>query len=60
MKFFRDLFRNPTPQEIAASELNDAKRALLQAQSGYEYAKRMADYNTDRVRRLTVYLADAA
>jgi hypothetical protein len=59
MKFLIDLFRTPTAAEIAARELHEAKRDLLNAQSGYEYAKRMAEYNTDRVRRLTLYLADA-
>jgi len=60
MKFLIDLFRTPNASEVAARELHEAKRELLNAQSGYEYAKRMAEYNTDRVRRLTAYLADAA
>jgi len=46
----------PSPKELAAKELEEAKRRFLEAQSGMEYAKRMSDYHSDRIKRLTNYL----
>lgn len=51
MKWF-DLFRTPTAAELAKKELEETKRALLEAQSTFEYAGAMVDYHTKRLRRL--------
>ena len=62
MNIFRDLqntFRAPSPVAMATQELEEAERSLLEAMSAAEYARRMADYHTDRIHRLTVYLRDA-
>ena len=53
---FQSLWQVPSPKEIAAKELEEAKRRFLDAQSGMEYAKRMSDYHADRIKRLTNYL----
>ncbi len=49
----------PSPNEMAAKELEEAKRRFLDAQSGMEYARRMSDYHADRIKRLTAYLENA-
>jgi hypothetical protein len=51
-------FRLPSPKELAAKELENAHRKLLEALSAQEYAKRMADYHSDRIKRLTAYLKE--
>ena len=52
----QDLWRLPSATEMAAKELEEAKRRYLDAQSAMEYARRMSDYHADRVKRLTNYL----
>lgn len=54
----KDYFRMPSAKEMAAKELSEAQRKLLDALSAQEYAKRMADYHSDRIKRLTAYLKD--
>lgn len=56
----KDYFRLPSAKEMAAKELNEAQRKLLDALSAQEYAKRMADYHSDRIKRLTAYLKEEA
>lgn len=56
---FQSLWQLPSPKELAAKELQEAKRRFLDAQSGMEYAKRMSDYHADRIKRLTNYLESA-
>ena len=53
---FQSLWQLPSPKELAAKELQEAKRRFLEAQSAMEYAKRMSDYHSDRIKRLTNYL----
>jgi len=53
---FQDFWRMPSAKEIAAKELEEAKRRFLDAQSAMEYARRMSDYHADRIKRLTNYL----
>lgn len=52
----QDLWRLPSATEMAAKELEEAKRRFLEAQSAMEYARRMSDYHADRIKRLTNYL----
>ena len=56
----KDYWRLPSAKEMAAKELNEAQRKLLDALSAQEYAKRMADYHSDRIKRLTAYLKEEA
>lgn len=55
----QELWRLPSATEMAAKELEEAKRRFLEAQSAMEYARRMSDYHADRVKRLTNYLESA-
>ena len=54
----KNYFRLPSAKELAAKELEMAQRKLLEALSAQEYAKRMADYHQDRIKRLSAYLRD--
>lgn len=54
----RSVFDLPTAELLANVELAEAKRSLLAAQSAQDYAKRMVDYHSDRIKRLTAYLAN--
>ena len=54
----KNYFRLPSAKELAAKELEMAQRKLLEALSAQEYAKRMADYHQDRIKRLSTYLRD--
>ena len=51
-------FRKPTAKEIAARELEDARRHLLQEQARAEYHAKMADYYKGVIGRLTAYLKE--
>jgi len=54
----KDYWRMPSAKELAAKELEQAQRKLLDALSAQEYARRMADYHSDRIKRLTAYLKE--
>lgn len=56
----KDYFRLPSAKELAVKELEMAHRKLLVALSAQEYARRMADYHSDRIKRLTAYLKEEA
>lgn len=45
-------FRRPSPQERMAQELEDARLALLDAQTGRDYANSMVQYHESRIDRL--------
>jgi hypothetical protein len=51
--------KKPSVVMLATKELEEAQKQLLQAQSSYEYAKRMADYHSDRIARLSAFLRNA-
>jgi hypothetical protein len=53
------LFSLPSSDELARLELEEAKRQLLQMQTALDYSKRMVDYHSDRIKRLTAYVAKA-
>jgi hypothetical protein len=55
---FLSLFKTPSPVEIAARELDEARRQLLQSQSAAEYATRISAYHLDRIKRLQTYIKD--
>ena len=52
----KDYFKTPSPEELAAKELDEARRELLKALSGQDYANRIVQYHEDRIKRLTEYL----
>ena len=55
----QSIFRTPSADELAVVELEEAKRQLLQMQTALDYSKRMVDYHSDRIKRLTAYVAKA-
>ena len=57
---FLNFFQTPTALELAATELEEARRDLLRSQSAAEYAGRIAEYHQDRIKRLTEYIKDQA
>lgn len=54
MKF--NPFRKPSAKELAQIELEEAQRQLLTAQTSADYARRITEYNQDRIRRLQAFL----
>ena len=54
----KQLLSGPTPEELAARELVEAKKALLMAQTGEEYARSQVEYNRARIVRLHEWLAN--
>jgi hypothetical protein len=52
----RLMMKTVTPAQAVAHELLHAEHALLQAESGVEYATALVAYNKNRVKRLKAYL----
>jgi hypothetical protein len=52
-------FRKPTAKEIAARDLEDARRHLLLEQASAEYHAKMAEYYRGVEERLARYLKEA-
>jgi hypothetical protein len=52
----REFFKPPSTLTLASIELEAAKRELLVAQTGADYALNICKYNQDRITRLTVFL----
>lgn len=59
IEFLRHVYTPPSAEVIALRELESAKRSLLEAQSGREYAESMVKYHDARIKRLTTYLHKA-
>lgn len=53
-----DLFRKPSAAALAQIELDEARRRLLVAQTGLDYARAMVRYETNRVQRLEGMLVE--
>ena len=49
-------FRSPSQQELIAHELDQARRGLLEAQTGRDYAAAMVGYHEARIERLRLQL----
>jgi hypothetical protein len=49
-------FRTPSPKELMARELDQARRGLLEAQTGRDYAMAMVNYHLNRIDRLRAQL----
>lgn len=58
-KDIADLFRTPTTLELAARELAQAERVLLESETAREYATAMVEYNQERIHRLRKYLKES-
>lgn len=54
-----DIFRTPTALEIAARELAQAERQVLEAETGREFATAMVEYNKERIYRLRKYIKES-
>lgn len=54
-----NIFRTPSALELAAKELAQAERALLEAETAREYATAMVDYNNERIHRLRRFMKEA-
>ena len=52
-----NLFKVPSPHELALRELEEAKREHLLSCSAVEYASAMVTYNEQRIQRLEDVLA---
>lgn len=55
-----ELFRAPSAEEMAAKELEAARRELLNMLTAQDYSKRMVEYHLDRIKRLTAYLKESS
>ena len=56
MKLLDKLFRKQSLSQLVLSELEDARRAKLEAESGRDYAQSLVIYNDARIKRLLVRL----
>ncbi len=56
MKALTNILRKPAPATLMATELDDARRALLEAQSARDYATAMVAYHESRIDRLRAML----
>lgn len=52
----KDIFRKPTPSEMMARELDDARRSLLEALSSKDHAEASVAYHQARITRLRTML----
>lgn len=48
----------PTPLELAAAELAEARRAKLVAETGLDYAESVVAYNAARISRLSAFIKE--
>jgi len=58
MQSLTKFFRKPTAKEIAARDLEEARRCLLAEQSKAEYHAKMAEYYRGVIARLSNYLKE--
>lgn len=56
INWLKNVYTTPSPEVIALRELEDAKRKLLEAQTGREYADSMCKFREAQIKRLTAYL----
>ena len=52
IEWLKSLFHTPSADVLALQELEEARRELLMAQTGLEYARAIVEYNSNRVVRL--------
>lgn len=56
INWFKNTYSTPSAEVLALRELEEARRKLLEAQTGKEYAESMCKYHEARIKRLTTYL----
>ena len=56
----KQMFKMPTPLEVAAAQLATAELELLKAETGVEYASSMVAFNKAQIKRLKFYIAAKA
>lgn len=56
IEWFKQIYAAPSPEKMALVELEDAKRKLLEAQTGREYADSMCKFREAQIKRLTNYI----
>lgn len=52
----KNLMKKPMAKDLAAEELEQAEKSLLEAQAAAEYALAMCQYHQGRIKRLRSYL----
>ena len=62
MRFIKDLYNKflgaPDSTEMARKELEQARKAFLEAKTHTEYYTAQVDFETKRIKRLEEYLTD--
>lgn len=56
IEWLKGVYSIPSAEVLALRELEDAKRKLLTAQTGREYADSMCKFHEAQIKRLTAYL----
>ena len=56
----KQMFKMPTPLEVAAAQLATAELELLKAETGVEYASSMVSFNKAQIKRLRAYISAKA
>lgn len=56
INWVKNIYTTPSPEALALHELEEAKRKLLEAQTGREYADSMCKFREAQIKRLTAYL----
>lgn len=58
IEFIKNYMRQPTQMEMVNRELEEAKLEKLEAETAVEYAQSIVQYNTKRIDRLNMYIAN--
>ena len=56
----KNVFKTPTPLEVAAAQLVTAEHELLKSETGVEFASSMVLFNKNQIKRLKAYIAAKA
>jgi hypothetical protein len=56
----KQMFKMPTPLEVAAAQLATAELELLKSETGVEYASSMVAFNRAQIKRLRAYISTKA
>ena len=56
----KQMFKMPTPHEVAAAQLATAELELLKSETGVEYASSMVSFNKAQIKRLRAYISTKA
>jgi hypothetical protein len=56
----KEVFKLPSPIEVAAKQLATAELELLKAETGVEYASALVTFNKTQIKRLRAYISAKA